>query len=251
MRSSSRDGNAIRRILVVDDTVEVADITVEALRGAGYIAECRYDGSAGFEAAQTLLPDLVLTDYRMPGINGIKLLGLLKSIDVLNPLVFVASADIDFNSQFVYALGAEAVFLKPFGRDELLNTIERFSQPCEEVWSTSPGATTFEMHFNTEIREELGFFRSLKMGRGGLVLNTNFTPTLNDRIDFSIEIKDSPIQLLEGSGKVRWVADNVDGNANVGIEFEYIHSNAREELIRLIRISRDLLPYIPLARSNT
>jgi len=160
-------------------------------------------------------------------------------------LVFVASADIGFDSQLAYAMGAEAVLFKPFGRDVLLDTIERFSVPGDETWSVAPGETAFDMHFNAEVREDLGFFRSLNMGRGGLVLNTSFTPILNERINFSIEIKDSPIHLLEGSGRVRWIADNLGGHANVGVEFEYIHGSAREELIRLIRVHRDLLPYIP------
>jgi signal transduction histidine kinase/CheY-like chemotaxis protein len=57
-------------ILVVDDSVDAAQSLVLLLRGWGYKPRVVYDGRAALDAAQTDLPDLVLMDIGMPGMDG-------------------------------------------------------------------------------------------------------------------------------------------------------------------------------------
>ena len=60
------------RILVVDDEQLIADTLVRILNLSGFVATATYSGSSAIAMAPTLRPDIVLTDVRMPGLNGVE-----------------------------------------------------------------------------------------------------------------------------------------------------------------------------------
>jgi CheY-like chemotaxis protein len=59
------------RILIVDDEPVIADTLSVIFRGAGYETFTAYNGVLGLSAARELLPNLVLTDVVMPGLDGV------------------------------------------------------------------------------------------------------------------------------------------------------------------------------------
>ena len=66
------DVNA-RRVLVIDDAKDVADVTVEMVRSLGHSAEAAYDGTAAMGAAVRFQPDIILVDLVMPEMDGFEL----------------------------------------------------------------------------------------------------------------------------------------------------------------------------------
>jgi PAS domain S-box-containing protein len=68
-----------RRVLVVDDNRDSADSTTTILRLLGHQVECAYSGSSALEVARHFLPEVVLMDLAMPGMNGIETLRLMRS----------------------------------------------------------------------------------------------------------------------------------------------------------------------------
>jgi twitching motility two-component system response regulator PilH len=60
----------IQRILIVDDSPVERHILTELLTGQGYLVSVATDGEQGIEAARRDLPDLIVMDVVMPGING-------------------------------------------------------------------------------------------------------------------------------------------------------------------------------------
>ncbi len=60
------------RILVVDDEMLIADTLVRILNLNGFAATAVYSGEAALAASPGFCPDIVLTDVRMPGRNGIE-----------------------------------------------------------------------------------------------------------------------------------------------------------------------------------
>ncbi|MCH7770799.1 MAG: response regulator, partial [Bacteroidetes bacterium] len=62
----------MKRILVIDDLPENVFMLQDRLEHEGYEVITAYDGKGGIEKAQTELPDLILLDVMMPGINGIE-----------------------------------------------------------------------------------------------------------------------------------------------------------------------------------
>ncbi len=78
--SAAQDHHAdTKRILVVDDEQLIADTLARILNLSGFIAHAVYSGEAALEALPALCPDIVLTDVRMPGRNGIETGILIRS----------------------------------------------------------------------------------------------------------------------------------------------------------------------------
>jgi DNA-binding NtrC family response regulator len=62
-----------RVVFVVDNEVEIADIISEILRKAGFQVTTFYDGSEVLSSTPKCPPDVVVTDYAMPKVNGLAL----------------------------------------------------------------------------------------------------------------------------------------------------------------------------------
>src|SRR5512134_3055159 len=66
------------KILVVDDEPSIANLVVSYLRKEGYEVFSAADGLAGLNAARTHMPDLVVLDIMLPGMDGLEVLAQLR-----------------------------------------------------------------------------------------------------------------------------------------------------------------------------
>ncbi|MDP3697653.1 MAG: response regulator [Candidatus Taylorbacteria bacterium] len=71
--------NATKKILLVDDELELIDIYTATLKDAGYVVITAIDGPEGLEKARTEKPDLILLDLKMPKMSGLQVLAKLKA----------------------------------------------------------------------------------------------------------------------------------------------------------------------------
>jgi CheY-like chemotaxis protein len=116
-----------KRILVAEDEALAAMALEDELLLAGYEVELAPDGQAALDAARRALPDLLLTDLRMPRLDG---LGLIRALRALAPDVPVVVM-----TGYAGASGAEAfrrpgegpvaLFAKPLDLDAVLAEIAR------------------------------------------------------------------------------------------------------------------------------
>lgn len=70
--------NPLKRVLIVDDNREAADVLAEMLTLCGYDAIAAYDGPAGLDVAQRFAPDAILLDIGMPGMDGLAVASALR-----------------------------------------------------------------------------------------------------------------------------------------------------------------------------
>src|SRR5262245_43734771 len=80
------------RILVVDDEANARTALAELLRDEGYAVETAADGFKALPKLDELAPDLVLTDLKMPGMDGIELMRKARSGDDPERAVIVMTA---------------------------------------------------------------------------------------------------------------------------------------------------------------
>jgi DNA-binding NtrC family response regulator len=113
-------------VVVVEDEVGVRELLEEVLAGAGYRVTGYGNGASALEAlARGDDADLVITDLRMPGLGGERLLAELRARrPELNVVVITAFGSIESAIGMVKA-GAYDYLTKPFGSDELLLTVQR------------------------------------------------------------------------------------------------------------------------------
>lgn len=108
------------RILVVEDDAEMRDWMVEMLEEEGFETLSAPEALSGVMTVLADGADLVVTDWRMPGYDGLRLLQSMRRIAPRVPVVFVtAYARPGFHEQ-IRAQGAFSLLEKPFRRDDLL-----------------------------------------------------------------------------------------------------------------------------------
>jgi PleD family two-component response regulator len=66
------------KVLIVDDERLIADTIAEILEAGGYEATALYDGESALTHCQETCPEIVISDYVLPGINGLELAGKLR-----------------------------------------------------------------------------------------------------------------------------------------------------------------------------
>ena len=119
---------SIQRILVVDDDTLSREFLVEAISQLGYQPIAAKSGSDALEQAKKELPDLVLTDLRMPGIDGMELVKSLKqSFPDLPAVMITAQGTIEAAVQAMRS-GAEDFLLKPCTPEAIEVVIDRIER---------------------------------------------------------------------------------------------------------------------------
>jgi|KBSSwiStaDraftv2_1062776.scaffolds.fasta_scaffold59713_3 CheY-like chemotaxis protein len=108
------------RIVVADDSAVMRKIVIRTLRQAGYgdamIAEAA-DGEELVDIAVNDDPDLVLSDWNMPVMNGIEALRAIRAAGCGVPFGFVTSEGSDVMRQTAAEAGANFLIVKPFNAD--------------------------------------------------------------------------------------------------------------------------------------
>lgn len=117
-----------KKILIVDDETAHVDILEQRL-GTRYSIVRAYDGQQAFDTAMSQKPDLILSDIRMPKMDGYELLRTLKNHTETQHIPFVIlSAVGDLDS--IYRgkeLGAADYWIKPVHLGELPDLVKRYA----------------------------------------------------------------------------------------------------------------------------
>ena len=115
------------RILVAEDEALAAMAIEEELQEAGYEVELAFDGHAALLAAQRALPDLLLTDLRMPRLDGSGLIRAVRAMAPDLPVVVMSgfAPAIDGGEFRRPGEGPVVLFAKPLDMDALLAEIAR------------------------------------------------------------------------------------------------------------------------------
>lgn len=118
------------RILIVEDSQTEMFRFREILLNHGYDVLEANNGAEGAAVAQAELPDLILMDVVMPGVNGFQATRHLCRTESTQdiPIVMLSSKDQDTDRAWGMRQGAKAYLIKPIEEAELLNVIEQYLQ---------------------------------------------------------------------------------------------------------------------------
>jgi two-component system sensor histidine kinase/response regulator len=115
----------MKKILVIDDNEQVRSIVTAVLRNFGFYVREATSGESAIEMVLSEKPDLIISDVRMPGMDGHRLLSAIRELQATASTPFImmtgcASRD-DFRRGMV--CGADDYLQKPFTPDELLEAV--------------------------------------------------------------------------------------------------------------------------------
>jgi two-component system, NtrC family, response regulator HydG len=113
------------RVLVIDDAREMANAVVEYLQRHGFEAEGVDSGKAGLERFKAAPADVVLTDLRMKGVDGMDVLQGVREIDADVPVVIMTAFGAVDSAVEALQRGAYHYVTKPFKLDVVRVLLER------------------------------------------------------------------------------------------------------------------------------
>ncbi len=109
-------------ILIVDDERPIAETISTLLRARGYRTTIAYDGREALDVIDAVKPDLVLTDYEMPGMDGVQLAERIKSRDETRGIRVLLATACSINLTEIAR--ADGFLVKPFQLDFLFPLID-------------------------------------------------------------------------------------------------------------------------------
>lgn len=141
------------KVLIVDDELSIIEVLKKLLLKEGYSVSACLDGADALNKLKEEIFDLMITDVRLPGMDGLSLMRQAVELQShMAVIVMTAYADVD-NAVRAMKNGAFDYITKPFKFDEIILTVQRalsYEQALEENEVLKTRLTTI-YHFNTII----------------------------------------------------------------------------------------------------
>ncbi|MFH2038391.1 MAG: response regulator transcription factor [Chloroflexota bacterium] len=110
------------RIAVVEDEPNISEVVSLYLKRAGYSVTCYADGLAALKALNDQLPDLIILDVMLPGMDGFALTRQLRDHSNV-PIILLTSRRDETDRIAGLELGADDYVVKPFSPQELVSRV--------------------------------------------------------------------------------------------------------------------------------
>ncbi len=126
------------RVLIVDDEPEIAEGIAFLISRLcpGYETDVAYDGEEGCKYALSKRPDIVLTDIKMPGLDGLEMISRLKEAGLESVFVVLSGfAEFEYAKKAI-TLGVEEFITKPVEEEELCRVLEKAGRELLRVQET-------------------------------------------------------------------------------------------------------------------
>ena len=124
-----------KRLLVVDDEPNLLRAVAVCLRGEGYEVTTARSGAEALVRLAESVPDLIVSDIRMPGMDGYQLARHMRAASrtALVPIIFLTAKDETSDRIEGFRAGVDAYLTKPFEPDELVAVIKSILSRVERT----------------------------------------------------------------------------------------------------------------------
>ncbi|GAB3068341.1 response regulator YycF [Salinicoccus sesuvii] len=112
-----------KKIVVVDDERPIADILEFNLEKEGYEVHCAYDGNDALALILEVVPDIVLLDIMLPGMDGMEVCREVRKTHDM-PIIMLTAKDSEIDKVLGLELGADDYVTKPFSTRELIARVK-------------------------------------------------------------------------------------------------------------------------------
>lgn len=226
-----------KTLLFAEDEPELLEIYTHWFQRLGYNVLGANNGNEALAICQMRPIDLVISDVRMAGGDGISLARQLRTTMEASPLLVFLTGFADLSNEEAYDLGACSIVSKPIDRDNLQQTVERYVKPSRELWSTPP-----TLRLNALIENRYGSLegalheRALSFGRGGMFVRDSRSLQEDVPIGFQFRFTEGNATRMYGSGILRWQRPlrRQSLPAGMGIEILHLDSEALDPVVQWI-----------------
>jgi CheY-like chemotaxis protein len=228
-------------LLVEDEPVlrEIMAAWLERVAGKVFTAE---HGREAVEILGAHKINLVLSDVRMPGMNGIELLKWINEAPEPRPGMILITGFSDLALRDAFDMGVEAILEKPIRREELLQLAQISVTAPAELWQQqSPAQPPAKLKRSfASLAAALG--SHISFGRRGFCVESE-KELREGALEFALDFQKEDLA-LRGHGIVRWVAPQ---EHLAGIEITWLEEPGRGWLMQYVAQSR---PQAVIPRSS-
>jgi DNA-binding response OmpR family regulator len=113
----------MQKIVVVEDDESLRETIAVMLEREGFAPILAGDGRQGYKEMLAQRPDLLLTDLRLPEMNGVDLCKAVRSAQLSTPIIVLSAIADEIDKVVLLEMGADDYVVKPFGTRELMARI--------------------------------------------------------------------------------------------------------------------------------
>jgi two-component system response regulator BaeR len=128
--------NAAHRVLVVEDDRKISELLQNYLRASGYAAEAAYEGRDALRQIERHVPDAVILDWMLPGLDGVSVCKAVRAFSDVPILMLTARID-EVDRLLGLDTGADDYVCKPFAPREVIARIRALLRRAEGRVKTS------------------------------------------------------------------------------------------------------------------
>ncbi|MDX6469286.1 MAG: two-component system, OmpR family, response regulator [Gaiellaceae bacterium] len=142
-----------RRVLVVDDEANIAELVATALRYEGFDVRTAGDGASALAAVRDQAPDLVVLDVMLPDADGFELQARIRADGQQVPVLFLTARDAVEDRVRGLTLGADDYMTKPFSLEELVARVHAVLRRTAGEAAVSHRLSFADLELDEETRE--------------------------------------------------------------------------------------------------
>lgn len=128
-----------KKILIVEDETEIADILQLHLQDLGADVEIAADGHQGLDAVERQRWDLIILDIQLPGPSGLEICRSIRRQAEYTPVMMLTSRSTELDRVIGLDLGADDYVTKPFSVLEMLSRIKALFRRIDHYTETASG----------------------------------------------------------------------------------------------------------------
>jgi two-component system response regulator MprA len=148
------------RVLIVEDDAEITDVLRRSLRNEGFEVRTAEDGPVALDAAADFVPDLVVLDLGLPGMDGLEVCEAIRRQGDVPILILTARAETEDRVAGLDS-GADDYLVKPFERQEFLARVRALLRRRPPRGSAS--LSVADLRLNPDTREVHRDRRSIEL----------------------------------------------------------------------------------------
>jgi CheY-like chemotaxis protein len=228
-------------LLVVDDEPQYREIMRGWFEREGSRVLDADSGARALELHREDEVHAIVTDIRMPAMDGTELVKRVKAMGKYTPAAVSISGFSDLTAREAYDLGIEAQLSKPVERKVLISAVRKSLLEREELWAESfrsPPVPTVTLQFESlakAIRK-----KQILFGRGGFCISSQVLFREGSFIGFELNFAGDE-KLVSLRGIVRWCAPS---EQLAGVEITEVREDGRAWVANLARANQSV-SFIP------
>ena len=223
-------------ILIVDNSIQLREALAYFFKKSGFTVFEAGDGKIAWEILKATKIELIVSDIRMPELDGFTLLRKLREDDSLKhiPLIFVTGFA-DLSSDEAYQHGANDIFSKPFDPEDILASAIELLKPKVERWAGNDisQADSYKQVINLKANELLFSQQgqNINFGNSGFFVHCEQAqPEEGELIRFEIEFSNGEIKKLNCLGRVAWNRPKIDNKKTPGYGVQIVALDSETSL---------------------